>query len=629
MYRISLVNMPFASAISPSLALTQLRSVILSRSYSNPVSVDIAYANLDFASHFGRPAYEYVSSSHESLYAGFGDWLFRQTAFPTLPDNRIEYFQRHFWRKKEKTDFVGTLITNHLDNIEKYIEDVIDLYSLDQADIVGMTSTFMQNVASFALARLLKRRNPNAIIVMGGSNCHFPMGQIIADKVEEIDYVFSGPALKSFPSFIQAYIDGRMSTASSIPGVLVSRNSCSVPKQGTIGNELDINTAIELDYDDFIGKLGRSPIYSDGSAVYHFETSRGCWWGQRSHCTFCGLNGDSMAYNAMLPDIAIEQFRKMFLHADKFGTFIAVDNICPKSYFRDVFPRLRPPAGVKLFYEVKADLTAQDISVLDQASIRTIQPGIESLATSTLKLMKKGTTASQNIGLLKLCTLYDVTPVWNLLVGFPGESAEVYRHYLELLPLLSHLAPPAGVFPVRFDRFSPYHSHPENYGLDLHPMDFYSFVYPFDGKSLEDFAYYFSDHNVSAEYFVDVAKWIRKLEKVVNDWRNRWSARSGSLATNLYFKREDNCVVDTRTGVRVEHEIGRGGVHVLDHLRRARRRDELDKLLYADHGDNGDRIIEDLEQKGLLFREGDRLLSLVLEGPRGSYSGKWSLDENL
>ena len=28
------------------------------------------------------------------------------------------------------------------------------------------------------------------------------------------------------------------------------------------------------------------------------ETSRGCWWGERMHCTFCGLNGATMAYRS-------------------------------------------------------------------------------------------------------------------------------------------------------------------------------------------------------------------------------------------------------------------------------------------------------------------------------------------
>src|SRR5579863_6445824 len=100
MCRICLVNMPFADCRSPCLALTQLKSIIQSQSYSHAVSVDIAYANLDFASLLGRRAYESVSFGFELPYAGFGDWLFRRIAFPQLPDNTEEYFQCYLGRKK-------------------------------------------------------------------------------------------------------------------------------------------------------------------------------------------------------------------------------------------------------------------------------------------------------------------------------------------------------------------------------------------------------------------------------------------------------------------------------------------------------------------------------------------------
>ena len=58
-----------------------------------------------------------------------------------------------------------------------------------------------------------------------------------------------------------------------------------------------------------------------------------------------------------------------------------------------------------------------------------VQPGIESLATPTLKLMRKGTTAFNNIRFLADCAVEGVKPVWNLLVGFPGELAETYEAY--------------------------------------------------------------------------------------------------------------------------------------------------------------------------------------------------------
>lgn len=89
--------------------------------------------------------------------------------------------------------------------------------------------------------------------------------------------------------------------------------------------------------------------------------------------------------------------------------------------------------------------------------------------------MKKGTTVFQNLNLLRWCFTYEISPIWNLLVGFPGEGEEIYRRYLEILPLLFHLPPPSGVYPVRFDRFSPYHNHPEAYARSLqHGFLFFS-----------------------------------------------------------------------------------------------------------------------------------------------------------
>jgi hypothetical protein len=134
----------------------------------------------------------------------------------------------------------------------------------------------------------------------------------------------------------------------------------------------------------------------------------------------------------------------------------AVDNILLREYLRDVLPFVQTPENVEIFYEVKADLTESDVQVLAKARVKHIQPGIESLATSTLRLMKKGTSAFRNLALLKFCAMYDIAPAWNLLIGFPGEGAPVYEKYINDLPLLVHLSPPSDVYPVRFDRFSPY-----------------------------------------------------------------------------------------------------------------------------------------------------------------------------
>jgi hypothetical protein len=87
--------MPFSDVAMPSIALTQLKSVIQSR-FKERVSVQIIYANHDFAKFIGLEIYEYISNSMESLNTGLGDWLFRQVAFPELPDNTAAYLRRCF-----------------------------------------------------------------------------------------------------------------------------------------------------------------------------------------------------------------------------------------------------------------------------------------------------------------------------------------------------------------------------------------------------------------------------------------------------------------------------------------------------------------------------------------------------
>jgi len=294
----------------------------------------------------------------------------------------------------------------------------------------------------------------------------------------------------------------------------------------------------------------------------------------------------------------------------------AVDNILPKNYLSEVLPQIETPANMVIFYEVKADLSEPEMAALSRARVAKIQPGIESLATSTLKLMKKGTTAFQNVNFLKMCASYAVTPVWNLLIGFPGEGADVYSRYLEILPLMAHLPPPNGVYPVRFDRFSPYHYKAKEYGLNLEPMSFYSFVYPFSASDLNDLAYYFSDRNLLAEYATVATEWLGRLQSIVSKWQSRWKPQMPELAPRLYFK-EQNVVYDSRSDSLAEHRLSDSEKVILNHLARPVRIDDLVTVV-AREGIDVMPELQMLQQKKLIFQEGDRLLSLVLDGDYGS-----------
>jgi ribosomal peptide maturation radical SAM protein 1 len=612
MYRISFVNMPFAELKFPSIALTQLKSV-LDEQFAGKVSVRVHYLNQNCAHYLGLRLYADVADSVEATTSGLGDWLFKKVAFPDAADDVDAYFQRFFLGEDAVTAAKRQLFLRKRKGIDLFLDRIITTCQLDKDDLVGFTSMFSQNVPSFALASKLKQRNPNIVTVVGGANCETPMGQVIAQQVKDIDYVFSGPGLKSFSQFMEHQLRGEKGKCSEIKGVFSKTfSNLGLSSANAIGEETDINRPIHLDYRQFLESLGDNFSRADVDPTLLFETSRGCWWGQKSHCTFCGLNGTTMAYRSMEPAHALEQFDRLFNYADRCSRFDAVDNILPKNYLTDVLPQLHPPKNIKMFYEVKADLTAAEMETLAKAGVRLIQPGVESLNTSTLKRMKKGTTAFQNINFLKHCVTYGVQPGWNLLIGFPGEEGTVYEKYVRDIPRLVHLPPPSGAYPVRFDRYSPYFTRAKEYGLDLLPMDFYNFVYPFDADILAGLAYHFKDCNYDAPYITVMTEWVSRIRERIDAWRLLWI--SGKMPPSLTVSDiEDGVLIrDSRSGEMVEYELRGNSAELLRYLAAPKAMTMIVKELAHLPNFDAQKELDVLENKILIFAEEGRFLSLVL-----------------
>jgi hypothetical protein len=167
------------------------------------------------------------------------------------------------------------------------------------------------------------------------------------------------------------------------------------------------------------------------------------------------------------------------------------------------------------------------------------------MSDRVLSLMRKGTTALQNIQLLKWCREFGVRPEWNLLYGFPGEDPRDYREMLPMFDDIDFLDGPTACGPVRLDRFSPYHADPASFGMvGVRPMASYRYLYPFDEDGLMRTAYYFDfdygDGRDPRSYAGDV------IERV-----NRWSVQ-GPVGGLWLCPRPDGSVVllDTRSGRR-------------------------------------------------------------------------------
>jgi len=383
---------------------------------------------------------------------------------------------------------------------------------------VGFTSSFHQHASSLALARRLKQARPRCAIVMGGANCEGPMGAETARQFPFVDAVVSGEGDLVFPDLVSRVLEGR--ALEGLPGVFTSANAQAALATGarvTAPTVQDMDALPIPDFSDYFEQFGRSRYAKEWQPGLFFESSRGCWWGERMHCTFCGLNGGTMSYRSKSATRAIEELAALTQRHP--GCDIQVtDNILDLKYFKDFVPLLAErKLGADLFYETKANLKKDQLRLLKRAGITKLQPGVESLIDDVLMLMRKGVSALHNIQLLKWCKELGIKPHWNVLWGFPGEPPREYERLADVVPLLRHLPPPGGFGAIRLDRFSPNHFDADRLGFkNVRPLAPYGHVYPFPEDVLRNLAYYFSYDYQEPR---DVAGYVRKLARELRKWK--------------------------------------------------------------------------------------------------------------
>ncbi len=607
--RIVLINMPFASLAMPSLALTQLTAVLQQR-FGDAVTVETHYLNLDFAGYVGDgPTYQRVFVE-AGFMTGVGDWFFRQVAFPDSEDNSEAYVDRFYFDDDDATRATRDLLREKRAGLHAFLEALIARDDLASADVVGFTTLFSQTVASCAMARILKAANPDLITCMGGAACEGGMGAAYAEQIDAVDYVFSGPALLSFPAVIGEIMAGRRGQALEIPGVYGPTRPVPEDRDPPPGATLDINANITLDYAPFLDAFDRVFPERDLRPVLLFETSRGCYWAEKQVCTFCGLNGLQRHYLQMTPANAIAQITSLYRWASRCSSFIAVDTAMPRDYVSTVFPLLEVPQGMKMMYEVRPDLDDDELATMCAAGVGALQPGIEALSSATLKLMSKGTTAFSNLRFLKTCSRHALSLDWNLLIQSPGEAEQTFEKLLRDIPLLTHLAPPTGVYPIMFVRHSRYVNDPAAYGLDLQPQDFYALTYPFDPSVIATIANHFVDRQADT---TRTDSWLAPLNEAVHAWRTRWLGQDHRPQARLCWLEGEppRTVYDSRGGEEREYELSTAAVRILQRLERPAGQADLARDLADLPGEALERELAGLLAQELVFEEQGRYLSLV------------------
>ena len=477
--------MPYAAIERPSIALGLLTAELRGAG----IAAESHYPCLDFAARIGVRAYDAVLNSHTALF--IGEWTFAAAAFPEMQavdDDYLAACCEKLADSRVLEEDPRALLLRLRDEAARFTSELADEIVARGPRIVGCSSTFQQHTASLALLRAIRKRDPGIITVIGGTNCESAMGMAARRAFPWVDFVFSGEADEVIVPFVRQLL-ARGRDITPPPGVIdgaIAEKRDAEPPRASVWSVDDIPTP---DYDDYFSALERSPLRDAIVPALVVETSRGCWWGAKSHCTFCGLNGGNMSYRAKSPARAVEEFHRL---AARYGVrrFTVVDNIIDMQYHQTVLPQLAGH-GYDIFYETKANVRRQHMENFAAAGVRSIQPGMESFHDEILRLLAKGNRAWMNAQLLKWAAELGMAISWVFLIDVPGQDDAWYFEMLSWLPSITHFAPPAYATPIQFIRFSPYHRDAAKYGFDLVPEPAYAQVYPVRGEEMEQLAYYF------------------------------------------------------------------------------------------------------------------------------------------
>ena len=522
---VQLVLMPYADIARPSIALGTLKACLR----GTGIRCAVEYANMRFAETlgWGMPDVPYL----ERL---LGEWTFATAAFPDHPPAPVEVALRSGWFQTSymtPRGFEDRRFAEAVDALRafapRFVDEVAEVIVARRPRIVGCSSMFEQHCASLALLRRVKALDPSVVTLLGGANCEAEMGWATIKYFPWIDVVVSGEADEIFAPLCRLLLErGPAVAAEELPyGALgrahvradaFGRGGAPVPR--AVVEHVDRNPV--PDYADYFEALARSPLRHKVRPGLLVEMSRGCWWGQKHHCTFCGLNGGGMTYRAKSPERALTELHELSATYET-PRFMVVDNILDMSYLRSVLPELaRRDAPYDLFFETKANLRREHVELLARAGVIWVQPGIEAFHDRLLRLMDKGTTATTNVQVLKYLREFGIYATWNLLFGFPGEDDAWHAEVAAWLPLLFHLQPPKCIGHLAFDRFSPYQKDPARYGLTLTPARCYAAVYPIPREGIEDLAYFFVEDAESG--WRKAGPGARELARHVVIWNRLW-----------------------------------------------------------------------------------------------------------
>ena len=604
-YDIALVNMPFAM---PNIAPLGI-GVLCGALRRAGMRAKCFFGNIDLAERVPDELYAFPASEAVNVDIMLGDWLFADQLFGEDPERDRKFMDllaaedrqgRVLWNRRYRNcrDF-GLEIPLLKRECRRVVEKLArHLTEVEPAMIVGCSSTFFQRFASLALLKRVKELSPGTTTFLGGADCEGEAGLEAVRRFDFLDYLFSGEGDLTVPEMSRRIVRGES-------GVELPFGVFDRPK--ALSGIVEVATVpaddiAEPDHSDFYARLKAGRFWKRNSRKYFLESSRGCWKGERQHCSFCGLNGERICYRCKSADRVLEELRRGYREYDA-RVFLTADTVLDINRMKNALEQFASESPDALItYETVSTYTAEQMRFLAECGVLVIQSGVETLHPAHIRLLNKGNSTLANIAMLKYARENNMQIIWNMLTGIPGDKAEDYRWLSDLIPSLFHLAGP-NYGGIRFDRFSMYSQNPQRYNLELVPMKCYGILIP-DGRL---------DLNQWALFYDNMAKGATTPQSDIIYFRRQiefWQRVSGRCLMKLEYAGEDR-LLDTRCCAL----CGEYQLTDIEHAVLEMAYAPVDRMKVERELKNAGVVIERLKEYKYLIEVDGRLLALPVHPP--------------
>ena len=418
--KIALVSTPWPIFSRPSIQIGTLKAH-LKRQFPN-MKVDAHHFYLEVAEALGYRRYQSVSERTwlaETIYAAL--------LYPEYRNHAEHLFQKEAKGKSHlKTVDFKSLTGKVLEISEAFIRRI----DWGGYGLVGFSICFCQLSSSLFFIRKLKERFQSLCIVVGGSLLTGIAAGNIFKVFPEIDILVNGEgeiALDRLVSSLNKNRDKKM--IPSLEGIL-SPETHGKETPVSFCQMKDLSGMAPPDYSDYFEKINSFDPAKRFFPTLPMEISRGCWWQRRrpggkfKGCAFCNLN---LQWDGYRTKTAKQVISEMDYLTSKYKTLSVAftDNLLPLKKSKTIFKEISMlKKDFRLFGEIRATIPEEDLQTMKDAGMQDVQIGIEALSTRLLKKLKKGTTAIQNIEIMKHCEMLGIHNASNLIVYFPGSDPD-------------------------------------------------------------------------------------------------------------------------------------------------------------------------------------------------------------